>query len=82
MGEPKLDVHWREKFQPYRVTELLMAKVSKPSGTVFMHDLPAIRGSEVVDEVIDGPQSIAFQQARHKLTGAIAVLSWCTGTES
>jgi ornithine carbamoyltransferase len=56
-----------------------MARVSKPSGTIFLHDLPAMRGSEVVDEVLDGPQSIAFRQARHKLTSAMAVLSWCAG---
>ncbi len=77
MGVPKADVNWREKFEPYRVTQSVMAQVSKPSGTIFLHDLPAIRGSEVVDEVLDGPQSLAFQQARHKLTAAMAVLSWC-----
>lgn len=77
MGVSKPDPNWRESFLPLTVTPELMARVSKPSGTVFMHDLPAIRGSEVVDEVLDGPQSIAFRQARHKLTGAVAVLRWC-----
>jgi ornithine carbamoyltransferase len=42
-----------------------------------MHDLPAVRGEDVVDEVLDGPQSVAFRQARHKLTSAMSVLSWC-----
>jgi ornithine carbamoyltransferase len=81
MGVSKPDPNWREHFIPYRVTPELMARVSKPSGTVFLHDLPAIRGSEVVDEVLDGPQSIAFRQARHKMTSAMAILSWCLGAE-
>ncbi|HWX40992.1 MAG TPA: ornithine carbamoyltransferase, partial [Blastocatellia bacterium] len=79
MGVPKADPHWRAKFEPYRVTPELMADVSKPSKTIFMHDLPAIRGSEVANEVLDGPQSVAFRQAHHKLSGAMAILSWCAG---
>jgi len=77
MGVPKADARWQEKFTPYRVTQELMARVSRPEGTIFLHDLPAIRGSEVVDEVLDGAQSRAFRQAQHKLTSAMAVLSWC-----
>lgn len=42
-----------------------------------MHDLPAVCGDDVVDEVLDGPQSVAFRQAKHKMTSAIAVLAWC-----
>jgi ornithine carbamoyltransferase len=76
MGVKHVDPNWRAKFEPYRVTSSLMAQVSKPSGTIFMHDLPAVRGSDVVDEVLDGPQSWAFRQARHKLTSAMAVLTW------
>ena len=77
MGEPKSEVNWQEKFFPYSVTPALMTRVSKPGRTIFLHDLPAVRAAEVLDEVLDGPQSRAFQQARHKLTGAGAVLSWC-----
>jgi ornithine carbamoyltransferase len=77
MGVPKADPDWREKFDPYRVTEEVMGRVSKNSGTIFLHDLPAVRGSEVVNEVLDGPQSLAFRQAEHKLTSAMAVLNWC-----
>jgi ornithine carbamoyltransferase len=77
MGASKPDANWREKFQPYSVTPKLMAQVSKPEGTIFLHDLPAVRGAEVLDEVLDGPQSLAFRQARHKLTAAMAVLEWC-----
>ena len=77
MGEPKADANWRELFAPYSVTPALMAQVSKPAGTIFLHDLPAVRGGDTHDEVLDGPQSRAFRQARHKLTSAMAVLSWC-----
>jgi len=77
MGVPKFDPNWRKIFEPFRVTQKMMAEVSKPSGTVFLHDLPAMRGSDVTDEVLDGPQSRAFRQAYHKLTSAMAVLEWC-----
>jgi len=77
MGEPKSDPDWRGLFAPYRVTRDLMAEVSKPSGTIFMHDLPAVRGADVDSEVLDGPQSRAFRQAWHKLTAAMAILEWC-----
>lgn len=77
MGESKADPDWKQKFIPYRVTEHVMQRVSHANGTIFMHDLPAVRGDDVVDEVLDGPQSVAFRQARHKLTSAMAVLTWC-----
>lgn len=80
MGEPKSDPNWKVKFEPHRVTSAMMTKVSKPSGTIFLHDLPAVRGGDVTDEVLDGPQSRAFRQSEYKLFGAMAVLSWCSGS--
>lgn len=80
MGVPKSDPDWQSKFKPYSVTRKMMAQVSKAAGTVFLHDLPAVRGAEVADEVLDGPQSLAFRQARHKLTSAMAVLKWCAAS--
>lgn len=77
MGVAKSDPNWRKIFEPFQVTQKMMTEVSKPSGTVFLHDLPAMRGSDVTDEVLDGPQSRAFRQAWHKLTSAMAVLEWC-----
>ena len=81
MGVPKSDPNWYKSFAPYSVTPEIMATVSKTAGTIFLHDLPAMRGLEVVDEVLDGPQSLAFRQARHKLTSAMAVLKWCAATD-
>lgn len=52
-------------FQDYQVTKSLMKLAKKEA--VFMHDLPAYRGNEVTSEVIDGPQSIVFQQAENRL---------------
>jgi ornithine carbamoyltransferase len=77
MGVNKPDPVWRNAFRPFRVTRELMARVSKPSDTVFMHDLPAVRGEDVDDEVLDGPQSVAWVQSRNKLFSAMAVLEWC-----
>ena len=79
MGVPKAELNWKEKFDPFRVTRALMDRVSKPDRTIFLHDLPAVRGGDVDDEVLDGPQSRAFRQARHKMTSAMAVLTWCAG---
>lgn len=82
MGVPKAEANWEERFRPYSVTQELMARVSKPSGTIFLHDLPAVRGHDVTNEVLDGPQSRAFRQAEHKLTSAMAVLNWCLTEDS
>src|SRR5829696_3635810 len=78
MGVPKSAPDWLTRFAPYQITPEIMARASKSSRTIFLHDLPAIRGQEVVNEVLDGPQSVAFRQARHKLTGALSVLAWLT----
>ena len=78
-GTEKNDLLWRERFAPFRVSEALMKRFSRESGTVFMHDLPAVRGEDCDSAVLDGPQSIAFEQATQKLYTAMAVLDWCVG---
>ncbi|MBB4635069.1 ornithine carbamoyltransferase [Longimicrobium terrae] len=77
-GSSKAHEDWRERFAPFAVTPRIMRDASRADGTtVFMHDLPAVRGEEVEGEVLDGPQSIAFRQAENKLYSAMAVLEWC-----
>lgn len=75
-GTAKPDPDWRRIFGPFRVDAALMDRYP---GAIFMHDLPAHRGEEVDADVLDGARSVAFQQAAHKLYGAMAVLEWCLG---
>lgn len=64
-------------FLPYQVNEALMAH-AKPDA-LFMHCLPAHRGEEVSDGVIDGPQSVVFDEAENRLHAQKSVLAWCFG---
>ena len=64
-------------FLPYQVDEALMAH-AKPDA-LFMHCLPAHRGEEVSDGVIDGPQSVVFDEAENRLHAQKSVLAWCFG---
>jgi ornithine carbamoyltransferase len=59
----------------YQVNARLMALASPRA--VFMHCLPAHRGQEVTDEVIDGPQSVVFDEAENRLHAQKGILAWC-----
>ena len=59
----------------YQVNARLMAR-AKPDA-LFMHCLPAHRGEEVTGEVIDGPQSVAFDEAENRLHAQKGILAWC-----
>jgi ornithine carbamoyltransferase len=61
-----------EIFRPYQVNEKLLAKTGKP--TLFMHCLPAHRGQEVTDSVVESDYSIVFQQAANRLPVEKAIL--------
>jgi ornithine carbamoyltransferase len=63
--------------KPYQVDARLMA-AARPDA-VFMHCLPAHRDEEVTAEVIDGPQSIVFDEAENRLHAQKGVLAWCMG---
>jgi ornithine carbamoyltransferase len=76
MGVSKADPEWKTHFHPFRVTQALMDRVGN-EGAVFMHDLPAVRNEDVDDEVLDGPRSLAWVQAQHKMFSAMAVMEWC-----
>jgi ornithine carbamoyltransferase len=61
--------------RPYQVDRALMAR-AKPEA-VFMHCLPAHRGEEVTADVIDGPQSVVWDEAENRLHAQKGILSWC-----
>jgi ornithine carbamoyltransferase len=68
-----------DAFEPFQVDEKLMAMAAKDS--VFMHCLPAHRGEEVTDEVIDGPSSLVWDEAENRIHAQKSVLAWCFGAE-
>jgi len=63
----------------YAVDQKLMDKASKDA--VFMHCLPAYRGHEVSADVIDGAQSVVFDEAENRLHAQKAILAWCLGVD-
>jgi ornithine carbamoyltransferase len=74
MGD-KGDRRRRNLLKRYQVNAKLMSK-AKPDA-LFMHCLPAHRGDEVTDEVMDGPQSVVFDEAENRLHAQKGILAWC-----
>jgi ornithine carbamoyltransferase len=62
---------------PFQVNDSLMAKAAP--GALFLHCLPAHRGEEVTASVIDGPQSLVWDEAENRLHVQKAILLWCFG---
>jgi ornithine carbamoyltransferase len=69
----------KKLLRPYAVDAALMARAHPKA--IFMHCLPAYRGHEVTAEVIDGPQSVVFDEAENRLHVQKAILAWCLGAK-
>ena len=62
---------------PYQVNARLMDVAARDA--IFMHCLPAHRGEEVTDEVMDGPRSVVFDEAENRLHAQKGIIAWCMG---
>jgi ornithine carbamoyltransferase len=67
----------KKMLAPYAVDDSLMGKAAKHA--IFMHCLPAYRGHEVTEDVLEGPQSVIFDEAENRLHAQKAILAWCFG---
>ncbi len=76
MGDEDADTRMK-LLAPYQVDEKLMGAAARDA--IFMHCLPAHRGDEVTAGVIDGPQSVVFDEAENRLHAQKAILAWCFG---
>jgi ornithine carbamoyltransferase len=63
--------------EPYQVDQRLM-DLANP-GAIFQHCLPAHRGEEVTDEVIDSPASVVWDEAENRIHAQKAIIAWCLG---
>ena len=80
MGDEEEARHRHNLLAPFQVNAKLMAQADKDA--IFMHCLPAHRGEEVTDDIIDGPQSVVFDEAENRLHVQKAILAWCLGAAS
>lgn len=74
MGMENDGIDRRTPFLPYQVNDAVMARATE--GAIFLHCLPAYRDSEVTASVIDGPQSVVFDEAENRLHAQKALLVW------
>jgi ornithine carbamoyltransferase len=75
MGDKEGNRH--NLLRPYQVNETLMKSAARDA--IFMHCLPATRGEEVTDAVMDGPQSAVYEEAENRLHAQKGILAWCFG---
>jgi len=78
MGDRDVDGRRHNLLTRYQVNAGLMGRAK--SDALFMHCLPAHRGEEVTDEVIDGPHSVVFDEAENRLHAQKGILAWCFNT--
>ncbi len=78
MGDDQSE-HRHNLLAPYRVDRHLMACAK--STALFMHCLPAHRGEEVTSEVMDGPQSVVWEEAENRLHAQKGILLWCLAAD-
>ena len=78
MGDGEDKKKRKSLLKPFQVDRAVMA-AAKPDA-IFMHCLPAHRGDEVTAEVIDGPQSVVWDEAENRLHVQKAILAWCLDT--
>ena len=74
MGDKDIDAR-HKILMPFQVNKNLMALANESA--LFMHCLPAHRGNEVTDDIIDGPQSVVWDEAENRLHAQKGILSWC-----
>jgi len=79
MGKEREDVRRKSLFKDYQVNQALLARAKED--VLVMHCLPAHRGEEITDEVMDGPHSIVFDQAENRLHAQKAILEALLGQE-
>ena len=77
MGDETEKAERLKIFKPYQVNQKLMSLAKKKA--VFLHCLPAYRGNEVAAEVIDGPQSLVWDEAENRLHTQKALMVWLLG---
>jgi ornithine carbamoyltransferase len=74
MGKPEADKAKRlADFSPFRIDSSVMKAAKRDA--IFMHCLPAYRGEEVTAEVIDGPQSVVFDEGENRMHAQKAILA-------
>ena len=75
MGEEEDKEAKRQKFDGFTVDDAMMDAAGPAS--IFMHCLPAHRGEEVTADVMDGPQSVVWDEAENRLHAQKGILAWC-----
>ncbi|MBV8567876.1 MAG: ornithine carbamoyltransferase [Methylobacteriaceae bacterium] len=80
MGDEEEARHRHNLLAPYQVNAKLMSAAAE--NAIFMHCLPAHRGEEVTEEVLEGPQSVVFDEAENRLHAQKGILAWCFGAIS